>query len=281
MLQIGEFARLSRISVRMLRHYDRHGLLRPAKQDGQTGYRRYTVSQLAAANCITTLRDLGFTVREIKRLVNADAVELARAVRERGKRIEEDIAREERRLAELRRFEQEVEHGDSGFGCEVSLVAVPAYQVVSCRMELERYDEERLAWEALGAFMQEKGIAPSEPYTEFCTFCDEGGEDERDSTGAHGRVLVEVAVATDGVGSDEGVFRFYRSDPLPQAASIMVYGSYENIAPVYASFARWLEKHPSLCMAGPTREVAHFGPWNADDPQDYLTEFLVPVTARV
>ena len=68
-----------------------------------------------------------------------------------------------------------------------------------------------------------------------------------------------------------------RSAALPLAASIKVYGPYENIAPVYASFARWLEDHPALRMAGPTCEVAHRGPWNADDPQDYLTEFLVPV----
>ena len=53
MLQIGEFSRLSRISVRMLRHYDQVGLLKPAEQDVQTGYRRYAVSQLAEANRIT------------------------------------------------------------------------------------------------------------------------------------------------------------------------------------------------------------------------------------
>ncbi|MFR8008207.1 MAG: MerR family DNA-binding transcriptional regulator, partial [Gordonibacter urolithinfaciens] len=55
MLQIGEFSRLSRISVRMLRHYDQVGLLKPAEQDAQTGYRRYAVSQLAEANRITVL----------------------------------------------------------------------------------------------------------------------------------------------------------------------------------------------------------------------------------
>ena len=53
MLQIGEFSRLSRISVRMLRHYDQVGLLKPVEQDAQTGYRRYAVSQLAEANRIT------------------------------------------------------------------------------------------------------------------------------------------------------------------------------------------------------------------------------------
>lgn len=278
MLQIGEFSRLSRISVRMLRHYDQVGLLKPAEQDVQTGYRRYAVSQLAEANRITVLRDLGFPIREIGRLAHADDGELARALDDRARELEEGIGREQRRLADLRRFRQEVEAGGAAVSCEVTLVSVPPYQVVALRMELADYDEERRAWERLGALMGERGITPSEPYTEYCEFCNEGaGSGSSGRAGDDTAVVVEVAVATDAHGEDDGPLCFYRSAALPLAASIKVYGPYENIAPVYASFARWLEDHPALRMAGPTREVAHRGPWNADDPQDYLTEFLVPV----
>ena len=278
MLQIGEFSRLSRISVRMLRHYDQVGLLKPAEQDAQTGYRRYAVSQLAEANRITVLRDLGFPIREIGRLAHADDGELARALDDRARELEEGIGREQRRLADLRRFRQEVEAGGAAVSCEVTLVSVPPYQVVALRMELADYDEERRAWERLGALMGERGITPSEPYTEYCEFCNEGaGSGSSGRAGDETAVVVEVAVATDAHGEDDGPLCFYRSAALPLAASIKVYGPYENIAPVYASFARWLEDHPALRMAGPTCEVAHRGPWNADDPQDYLTEFLVPV----
>lgn len=278
MLQIGEFSRLSRISVRMLRHYDQVGLLKPAEQDAQTGYRRYAVSQLAEANRITVLRDLGFPIREIGRLAHADDGELARALDDRARELEEGIGREQRRLADLRRFRQEVEAGGAAVSCEVTLVSVPPYQVVALRMELADYDEERRAWERLGALMGERGITPSEPYTEYCEFCNEGaGSGSSGRAGDDTAVVVEVAVATDAHGEDDGPLCFYRSAALPLAASIKVYGPYENIAPVYASFARWLEDHPALRMAGPTCKVAHRGPWNADDPQDYLTEFLVPV----
>ena len=278
MLQIGEFSRLSRISVRMLRHYDQVGLLKPAEQDAQTGYRRYAVSQLAEANRITVLRDLGFPIREIGRLAHADDGELARALDDRARELEEGIGREQRRLADLRRFRQEVEAGGAAVSCQVTLVSVPPYQVVALRMELADYDEERRAWERLGALMGERGITPSEPYTEYCEFCNEGaGSGSSGRAGDDTAVVVEVAVATDAHGEDDGPLCFYRSAALPLAASIKVYGPYENIAPVYASFARWLEDHPALRMAGPTCEVAHRGPWNADDPQDYLTEFLVPV----
>jgi hypothetical protein len=49
MFSIGDFARHGRVSVRMLRHYDAIGLLRPAHVDPATGYRSYTAGQLARA----------------------------------------------------------------------------------------------------------------------------------------------------------------------------------------------------------------------------------------
>ena len=145
MLQIGEFSRLSRISVRMLRHYDQVGLLKPVEQDAQTGYRRYAVSQLAEANRITVLRDLGFPIREIGRLAHADDRELARALDDRARELEEGIGREQRRLADLLRFRQDVEAGGAAISCEVTLVSIPSYQVVALRMELAGYGEERRA----------------------------------------------------------------------------------------------------------------------------------------
>lgn len=61
LMTIGEFSGLSRLSIRMLRHYDAHGLLTPAEV-GFTGHRRYADSQLADAALIRRLRDVGFGV---------------------------------------------------------------------------------------------------------------------------------------------------------------------------------------------------------------------------
>ena len=59
MFKIGEFSKLSRISIRMLRHYDEIGLLVPEETDPWTGYRRYAAAQLMTANRITALRAWG------------------------------------------------------------------------------------------------------------------------------------------------------------------------------------------------------------------------------
>ena len=67
MLKIGEFSRLTRVSVRMLHYYDDIGLLKPVQTDKFTGYRLYSVSQVAALQKIVMLRDLNFQIAEIRK----------------------------------------------------------------------------------------------------------------------------------------------------------------------------------------------------------------------
>ncbi|MDE5798852.1 MAG: MerR family transcriptional regulator, partial [Treponemataceae bacterium] len=69
MLKIGDFSKLSRITVRMLRHYDEIDLLKPQSVDEWTGYRHYDEAQLIAANKIRLLKHLGFGLSAIKEML--------------------------------------------------------------------------------------------------------------------------------------------------------------------------------------------------------------------
>jgi DNA-binding transcriptional MerR regulator len=71
MLKIGDFSKLSQVSIQTLRHYDDLGLLRPAEVDRFTGYRYYTASQLPRLNRILALKDLGFALDQIALLLEA------------------------------------------------------------------------------------------------------------------------------------------------------------------------------------------------------------------
>ena len=71
MLKIGEFSKLSRVSVRMLRHYDEIGLLKPARIDRFTDYRYYREDQLPTAGRIAALKDMGFSLSDIVRILEA------------------------------------------------------------------------------------------------------------------------------------------------------------------------------------------------------------------
>lgn len=99
-LPIGRFARLCRLSVKQLRHYDELGLLTPARVDPDTGYRHYRPDQARAAMLIGLLRSLDVPLPSIGRVLSGEAGVLG-GVRDR---MEADLARRERNFAALERI---------------------------------------------------------------------------------------------------------------------------------------------------------------------------------
>ena len=73
MFRIGDFSRIARVSCRLLRYYDEIGLLKPSATGSDSGYRYYTSTQLERLNRILVLKDLGFSLDEVTRIV-ADKV---------------------------------------------------------------------------------------------------------------------------------------------------------------------------------------------------------------
>lgn len=65
MLKIGEFSRLSQVTVKTLHHYDELGLIRPAHIDPATNYRFYTVEQLPRIHRIMALKEMGLSLEQI------------------------------------------------------------------------------------------------------------------------------------------------------------------------------------------------------------------------
>ncbi|MDD4125318.1 MAG: helix-turn-helix domain-containing protein, partial [Eubacteriales bacterium] len=75
MYKIGELSKLCRLPVKTLRYYDSVGLLVPDKIDRFTGYRYYSAAQLADCNRIVALKELGFSLDEIRRHLSADSAD--------------------------------------------------------------------------------------------------------------------------------------------------------------------------------------------------------------
>ncbi len=73
-LAIGDFSRMTHLSVKALRHYHDVGLLTPAEIDPVSGYRFYEPSQLPTAQVIRRFRDLGMPLEEIKEVLQAPDV---------------------------------------------------------------------------------------------------------------------------------------------------------------------------------------------------------------
>ncbi|HMQ32572.1 MAG TPA: MerR family transcriptional regulator [Chloroflexaceae bacterium] len=105
MYKISDFAALSRVSAKMLRHYAAIGLLTPAYTDRLTGYRYYTPDQLTRLNRIVALKDLGFPLEQIGTLLDSglSADQLHDALLQRREQVAQRIVEEQRRLAEIDR----------------------------------------------------------------------------------------------------------------------------------------------------------------------------------
>ncbi|MFF2750218.1 MerR family DNA-binding transcriptional regulator [Kitasatospora sp. NPDC058048] len=103
-LTIGRFARLCRLSVKQLRHYDDTGLLPPARVDPATGYRYYAPGQARDALTVALLRDLDVPLAVIAATLAAAEPERAGLLRAERDRVAERITRDRARLELLERL---------------------------------------------------------------------------------------------------------------------------------------------------------------------------------
>jgi DNA-binding transcriptional MerR regulator len=80
LLSIGEFAQLSRLSPKALRLYDELGLLPPTRVDADSGYRFYEVGQLDRARLVSSLRQIGVPLAQIKVILDLEPMTAAEQV---------------------------------------------------------------------------------------------------------------------------------------------------------------------------------------------------------
>ena len=148
MLKIGEFSKLSRVSVRMLRHYDEIGLLKPAEIDRFTEYRYYREDQLPTAGRIAALKDMGFSLADIVRILEVyddrDQLEQFFSARQRElEAISQDTAHKLALLDAARKRLRKEE--DMSYN--VTLKTIPERYAATVHMVSPRYEDEGMIWE--------------------------------------------------------------------------------------------------------------------------------------
>ncbi|MEZ0077210.1 MerR family transcriptional regulator [Planotetraspora sp. GP83] len=104
LLTIGRFARLCRLSVKQLRHYDEMGLLPPVRVDASSGYRYYTPEQARDALTIALLREMDLPLAVIAQALAAEPESRAQILRAERDRLAERISRDQARLEMLERL---------------------------------------------------------------------------------------------------------------------------------------------------------------------------------
>lgn len=161
LMSIGQFSSLSRLSVRMLRHYDSHGVLVPADIDPGTGYRRYARHQLGDAADIRNLRDIGFGVSAIAGLLAARGTPAwAHALRLQHDSLVGELHAAQGRLTLLTRL---LDQGEHPMTITLHRTVLPAMTLVALRGTVPTYADESRLWDRLLPLLHARSVVPVGP----------------------------------------------------------------------------------------------------------------------
>jgi effector-binding domain-containing protein len=269
MIRIGDFSKLSRVSVKTLRYYDEMGLLKPVEVDPFTGYRLYEYSQLSVLNRILTLKDLGFSLEEIGRLLDDGlSVEQMRGMlklRETEVRqmVQEEAERLERIRTRLRQIEQE--NGMSKY--DVVIKKVDAVKIASVRDVVPLPSEQGGLWQEVGEYLEANRIRPNGAC--FALYHDDEFK-ERDWD-------IEVCEPIDGNLSESKRVKVRTLPAIASTACTIHNGGFATIGEAYNAIGKWITDN-GYRIVGPCREV-YLNPsknGSQTDP-DTVTEIQFPV----
>ena len=267
MLKIGDFAKLTRLSVQALRYYDDLGLLKPAEVDQFTGYRYYSFDQLPRLNRILALKDLGLSLEQIARVLAEDlpAAELRGMLRlkqaELRGHMQDDLARLERVEARLKQIEQETAMPDY----DVVIKKVEPLLVAGVRSVIPAYPQQGPLWMELEAYLEQIKAAP----TGACLTIYHADEPEIDA---------EVCEPLSRAVPDSGRVTVHTLPGVELAASAAHHGPFTTLPEAYRAIARWIEVN-GYRVVGPIREIYLQEPKRLGDQSDpdTVTEIQFPV----
>jgi DNA-binding transcriptional MerR regulator len=265
LLSIGEFATVTHLSVKTLRHYHETGLLEPDQVDPHSGYRYYSTRQVATAQIIRRFRDLDMPVRDIARLLATGDVEARSAL------ITEHLQRLERRLAATT---------DAVGALQRLLAPDPP------RLEVVRRREPARRVTAVEGDVTLEGVFGwyDAAMTEIDHAVDAAGAVRTGSPGG----LYDNALFTEGAGHatvfvptdrDVRLGRVHAVDlPARELALTVHRGPHDDIDLTYGALGAHLGDH-ALVVDGPVHETYLVGPRDDDDPDAWRTEIGWPVFA--
>ena len=272
MLTISEFARLGQVSPRMLRHYGETGLLAPAQIDAHTGYRFYDVAQLSRLHRLVALRELGFSLEQIRPILEEElpAGELRGMLRMRKAQIEQNLAGEQTRLRRIEAHLRALERGQVMELHDVVIKQSEPVRVAEAVGSAPGFGPENIGpvfrplFRQVRAHLRDSGIRPGINIARY-----EGPAED-------GNVILHVGF--DIGGQDCTADDRLRIVDLPavRVAALVHRGTMENIAPAFEALIHWT-KDSGYTLAGPSRELYHH--WDDEDPAGHVTELQLLLDA--
>ena len=273
MFSIGEFSRIARVTPRQLRHYEELDLFKPERIDPETGYRFYSALQLPRLNRILALKELGLSLTQILRLLDANisAEEIRGMLTMRKAQIEQTLRDELERVRSIEARLWQIEEQGELFD-DVVLKAMPARTFLSIRQivpskeegfalmaEVQRALPPLIGRNVVGQFAL---LFPSESF-EIENIDVEMG-------------LLPAGDVPETVLLSDGKAMTARTLPAVETMATLVCVGIANHERCYGRLGTWMEHH-HFQLAGPGWEVLiePFHPTKADEA---VIEIQLPVT---
>ncbi len=265
MVSIGEFARLGQVTVRMLRHYDRIGLLVPGRVDPSSGYRSYAAAQLARLHRVVALKDLGFSLDQVRRILDDELTpeELRGMVRLRRAELIDEHARAEQQLAGVEQRLRLIEREDQMSQVEYVVKSLPGRRIAAREATVTSQPEIAAVVEPLfGAVAGAVDAAGGCPQTGVATYAaDEEG--------------VRIVLGYDYSGEPAPGFDVHTLPAVEQAVCAVHLGAMDTIGASWQALFAWVEAQ-GWTPAGPCREI-YLVASPDDDQSGWVTELQQPV----
>ncbi|NER79830.1 MAG: MerR family transcriptional regulator [Leptolyngbya sp. SIO1D8] len=246
MFKIGDFSRLSRVSVRALRLYDQMGLLKPVHVDPFTGYRYYSAEQLSRLNQIVAFKDLGFSLEQIIELLNdkIPPAQIRGMLRLKQAEVQQLIEGEQARLKRIETRLQQIEQSDFTSLYNVTLKQVDAQSVVSIRDILPICSNiKHLHIELEDALQHQNMGIVGFPQTLW-----------HDAEYRVNNVDAEAIAPVKQSFSGSERVKYFVLPEVQQMACTIHHGSYDTLVQAFNALLYWIEAN-NYQVAGPNREI--------------------------
>jgi Predicted transcriptional regulators len=268
MYRIGIFSQITKVSVKALRFYEEQGLLVPAFIDPATGYRHYDSEQLFTVHRILSLRQCGFSIEDIRRILAGRNA--GKLLAEQKKKLEQSIHDTAAQLASINAY-LDCMQTDPSLTYQIVVKPLPRVTVFSCCMAAGDYTDlfkfiPQISDEAYRVNPDVR-MKDDPPYY-FIRYLDRCYKETN--------IKFEYCGAVCEAGTETDRIKFKTFAAVPRAACVLHRGPYEGLPLAYSALFKWIDKNgfiPSECP----RESEIDGIWNRNDPADWLTEIQVPL----
>jgi DNA-binding transcriptional MerR regulator len=268
MLKIGDFAKLSRVSIKTLRYYDDMGLLKPSEVDRFTGYRYYTLDLLPRLNRILALKDLGLSLEQIAQLLDEDlpADQIRGMLRLKRAELRQLVDEEQARLARvevrLKQIEQEGKMPDY----DVIVKQVDPIRVAAIRDEGNSETIGAIAGRLFGevaSFVERTSAGFGGPPMMLYGYADECSD-----------WRLEVAMPISRAVPGSGCIEVHELPAIEAMACTVHRGAFDTLPEAYRAMMGWIESN-GYHICAESREV--YLNFDQVDPSRNVTEIQFPI----